>query len=275
MRLPMITLATPLEEAFSSPGPLRNASCRLQPSAWTWLALALGVVALAWFEPRLDRPGLRTDVLLAPAVVLVLLRVLGFWTSPRVARLGALIYALQLGASLCWLDADFGGLAARNLSCAGSAELLVSLSCLDLLLARSVPPMAWCAIALLGTLGHPQYVFCPLLLMILVRPAPLLRAGLAEHMRACAVRCSLAAAVVLQASALARLHSLRVDAVLLPAAWWIGSWLMVEEIFMPVMGRVLTVATFCACTVADFRPWPGLAVCLMLACAAMPLERRS
>lgn len=245
-------------------GYLRNARARLVAPAswWPWLVVTLAGVVLAWAGPG-QPPNARSDFSLAPLVAFSLLRVLGFWTSRRAAWVGTSLYMLLLVSSYFVLDQDFGGLATRNLTCMGSAQLLVSLGFVELLLHRSLSPSLGSLLLLVASQVHPQFVFGPLLLMILVRPHVILRPGLIEELRSAALWSSLCSLGVLRGPMETSGLLVRWDAVILPLAWWIGSWLMVEEVFMPPLGRLLTLGVFCSCTIPEFWCWPGMGLVLL------------
>lgn len=219
-----------------------------------------------WHDPR---PHRLVDGILAPLVAIALYRLVTRWVDARAARVAVMLYAIGLLGSLTVFAA--GGLAARNLACGGSAQLLVGLCALLLLLGRALSPWPWSMLLLVASAFHPQIAFVPLLMMTLLEPRSLLVAGLVGEARGAAIRCAGLSMLAIGVSRAASLGVVRVDAANLPMAWWIASWLMAGEVLMPPVGRGLVAVILCAVSVQDFHAWPAMALVFLAAFAAARL----
>ena len=157
-------------------------------------------------------------------------------------------------------------MAKRNLSCAGSGQVLVGLGSLCLLEHLVLPLWGWAALLVAASAFQPQFAFVPLLMMTLLRSRTILVVGFNDKARAAALRCALLACVVLVIKRSAGLHlPVRVDSVTLPLAWWTASWLLDGEALMPHVARILISGILCVSTVANFRAWPALGIVLLAA----------
>lgn len=246
--------------------PLLNSRASL---ALAWIGLGLGTI-FVWWHPSLYR---LVDASLAPLVASILYIVVERWTNARGAKVAVCCYLLFLTISLTLLKSP--GLAARNLTFAGSAQLLVGLGALALLEHLALSPMVWSIVLVLASDFHPQFTFVPLLMMTLLTARQLLVVGFVDKARAAALRSSFLCVLVLLASRVLGSGPLPRDGITLPLAWWIASWLLDGEALMPRVARVMLAIILSAVTVADFHPWPGLAIVFLLAYAVSWKDRHS
>ena len=253
------------------PPPRRTALLDSRPSLWLgWLSVLVGGY-FAWANPIPKGPFSPVDLALVPVVLLLLYVIVRRWCDGRGAVAAVAMYLVLLGvthATLAWP----GGLAERNFSCAGSAQLLAGLGSLCLLEHLTLPLWIWCLVTVGATAFQPQFTFVPLLMMTLLRSRTVLVIGFIDKARAVALRCALLCLVVLVAKRTMGLHiPVRVDSITLPLAWWTSSWLLDGEALMPYFARVLITAILCVATVQNFRSWPAMG--LVLLCGFLFVER--
>lgn len=260
--------------------------------ALAWICLAVGAL-LVWMAP-LPRalveallPFLSTisshppkgewamatvDALLSPLVCVLLFIFVRRWTDRRGAWASVALYVVLL---VVWLSLLFEvpkALATRNFSVGGSAQLLVGLAGLLLLQARALPPLAWSAILVAASAFHPQYAFVPLLMVTIVEWRTVLTGPFIAQARGAALRCAGLSLLVQGALKLSGRPGLPNEAVTMPLAWWLASWLLDGEPLMPGYVRALAAGIMCVSTVADFKPWPAIAVVLLVGWLASARE---
>lgn len=258
---PSVAENTPRQ--LAEPPPRRTQLLDSRYSLWLgWLAVLVGG-AFAWSNPIPKGPFNTVDLALSPIVALLLYVIVKRWCDDRGAVAAVFMYLSLLGvthATLAWP----GGIAERNFSCAGSAQLLVGLGCLCLLEHLALPLWGWCLVAVSASAFQPQFAFVPLLMMTLLRSRTVLVIGFVDKARAAALRCALICLVVLIAKrSLGLPIPVRVDSVTLPLAWWTASWLLDGEALMPYFARVLISGILCVATVQNFRAWPAVGLVLL------------
>lgn len=275
---PALSLPSTTETASSrhaQPPPRRTQLLDSRFSLWLgWISVIVGGV-LAWSNPIPKGPFSTVDLALSPIVALLLYVVVKRWCDDRGAVAAVIMYLSLLGVThvtLAWP----GGIAERNFSCAGSAQLLVGLGSLCLLEHLALPLWLWCAVAVVASAFQPQFTFVPLLMMTLLRSRTVLVIGFIDKARAVALRCALICLVVLVAKrSLGLPIPVRVDSVTLPLAWWTASWLLDGEALMPYFARVLISGILCVATVQNFRAWPAMGVLLLVAFTFSKRDPRS
>jgi hypothetical protein len=235
-----------------------------------WVGVVGGGLVI-WSSPG---PHPVADALLAPLVAVLLYILVYRWTNYRGAIAAASLYLVAVAGWLALLSSVGGSLIARNLGCGGSAQLLVGLGAVMLLEARALPPLLWTIVLLAASNFHPQYAFVVLLLMTLLDPRTVLRRELLNESRGAALRCVALSAVAIYVARATAVGLVRLDGVTLPLAWWISSWLLVGEFFMPRAVRGMLVAILCVVTVADYRSWPAMGLVLVFAYAVSRMDTR-
>lgn len=226
-----------------------------------WASLVTGGL-LVWLDPR---PSPLVDILLAPLAAVLLYHFVERWTDPRGAWTAVVVALVIFVVSLTFFREVPGALATRNLAISGSAQLMVGLASLLLLQWQALPPMAWSVLLIIASGFHPQYAFVPLLMITIVEWRTVLVGSFIARARGAALRCAGLSVLVLWGLKLTGLGGVPDDAVTLPLAWWLASWLLDGQPLMPVYIRALVAGILCVSTVQDFRPWPAMAVVLLVA----------